>query len=123
MILNTFIYLFIIDLNLGCPQRIAFTGHFGSYLLDESDRDLIVSIVEKLSSNLSIPVFVKIRLLDTVPDTIRLCEQLIDAGAALITIHARYRVNLVGRTGPGARDGTNCIFMHIFFMRYFTCLR
>jgi len=30
---------------------------------------------------------------------------LAEAGAALIAIHARYRVNLVGRTGPGARDG------------------
>lgn len=26
-------------------------------------------------------------------------------GASLITIHGRYRVNLVGRTGAGARDG------------------
>ena len=30
---------------------------------------------------------------------------LILTGASLIAIHARYRVNLVGRTGPGARDG------------------
>lgn len=94
-----------IDLNLGCPQRIAFTGHFGSYLLADEDRPLIISIVSKLSSNISIPVFVKIRLLDTVPETIKLCDELFQAGAALITIHARYRVNLVGRTGPGARDG------------------
>ena len=94
-----------IDINLGCPQRIAFAGHFGSYLLDEVDRPIIISMIEKLSSHLSIPVFVKIRLLDTVPDTIRLCEQLIQAGASLITIHGRYRVNLVGRTGAGARDG------------------
>ena len=27
-----------IDLNLGCPQRTAFVGHFGSYLLGENDR-------------------------------------------------------------------------------------
>jgi len=94
-----------IDLNLGCPQRIAHAGHFGSYLLGPEDRDLIINIVKKLSDNMKIPIFVKIRLLDTVPDTIELCKQLITAGASLIAIHARYRVNLVGRTGPGARDG------------------
>ena len=27
-----------IDLNLGCPQRTAYVGHFGSYLLGEEDR-------------------------------------------------------------------------------------
>ena len=94
-----------IDLNLGCPQRIAHSGHFGSYLLGEEDRERVLSIVRTLSTNLTIPVFVKIRLLDTVEDTLRLCMQLEEAGAALIAIHARYRVNLVGRSGPGARDG------------------
>jgi tRNA-dihydrouridine synthase len=58
-----------------------------------------------LAENISIPVFVKIRLLNTVPETIALCTQLAEAGAALIAIHARYRVNLVNRSGPGARDG------------------
>ena len=52
-----------------------------------------------------IPVFVKIRLLDTIPETIELVNQLAEAGASLVCIHARYRVNLVGRKGPGARDG------------------
>eukprot|EP01041_Mallomonas_annulata_P004909 gene4909-9790_t len=94
-----------IDLNLGCPQRIAYAGHFGSYLLDKEDRDLIVSIISTLSKNISIPIFVKIRLLNTIEETIELCQQLAHAGANLIAIHARYRVNLVGRTGPGARDG------------------
>lgn len=94
-----------IDINLGCPQRIAYTGHFGSYLLDEEDRSLVLDMVHKLATNLSIPIFVKIRLLDNIEDTIRLSEQLVTAGASLIAIHGRYRVNLVGRTGPGARDG------------------
>ena len=94
-----------IDLNLGCPQRVAHAGHFGSFLLGPDDRNLVISIIKKLSSNIKIPIFVKIRLLDTVPETIELCQQLITAGASLIAIHARYRVNLVGRTGPGARDG------------------
>jgi tRNA-dihydrouridine synthase 1 len=94
-----------IDINLGCPQRIAFTGHFGSYLLGPEDRELVLSMVRELRANLSIPVFVKIRLLDSVPESIELVQQLKDSGACLIAIHGRYRVNLVGRTGPGARDG------------------
>jgi tRNA-dihydrouridine synthase len=43
--------------------------------------------------------------LDELNDTIKLCQQLVEAGASLIAIHGRYRVNLVNRTGPGARDG------------------
>lgn len=94
-----------IDLNLGCPQRIAHSGHFGSYLLGDEDRDLVTEMVRTVSQGIRIPLFVKIRLLDSVLDTLRLVMQLIEAGAALVAIHARYRVNLVGRSGPGARDG------------------
>eukprot|EP01034_Spumella_vulgaris_P021403 gene21403-27433_t len=94
-----------IDLNLGCPQRVAFSGHFGSYLLGDEDRELVLSVVKTLSSNVSVPVFVKIRLLNTIEESITLCKQLVAAGAALIAVHGRYRVNLVGRDGPGARDG------------------
>ena len=94
-----------IDLNLGCPQRVAFQGHFGSFLLDEIDRPLILNIVKTVKNAISIPIFVKIRLLSTIDETIRLVEQLRDAGASLIAIHARHRVNLTQRTGPSARDG------------------
>lgn len=94
-----------IDLNLGCPQRVAYQGHFGSFLLDEVDRPLVLNMVRTIAENSIVPIFVKIRLLDTIEDTIRLCQQLVEAGAALIAIHGRYRVNLVNRTGPGARDG------------------
>lgn len=95
-----------IDLNLGCPQRIAHSGHFGSFLLDDVDRPLVCKIVKTLADGLkSTPVFVKIRLLATTEKTIELVTQLRDAGASLVAIHARHRVNLVGRSGPGARDG------------------
>ena len=94
-----------IDLNLGCPQRIAHSGHFGSYLLDDVDRPLVIKIVKTLADGLTTPVFVKVRLLATTEKTIELVTQLRDAGAALVAIHARHRVNLVGRSGPGARDG------------------
>ena len=58
-----------------------------------------------MATQISKPIFVKIRLLNTVEESIRLCRQLVQAGACLITIHGRYRVNLVGRSGAGARDG------------------
>lgn len=93
-----------IDLNLGCPQRTAFVGHFGSYLMGPDDRDLVLDIVREGCRAVSIPIFVKIRLLDTIEDTIQLVRQLRDAGASLVAIHARYRATW-DRNGPGARDG------------------
>ena len=59
-----------IDLNLGCPQRIAYSGQFGSYLLQQEEHHRVEKIVRTLSKNLSIPVFCKIRLLDDIEDTI-----------------------------------------------------
>ena len=93
-----------IDLNLGCPQRTAHVGHFGSYLLGPEDRDLVVSIIRAGRQAVSIPIFAKIRLLDTLDETIELCKQLRDAGASLIAVHARFRATF-HRDGPGARDG------------------
>eukprot|EP01039_Chlorochromonas_danica_P006759 gene6759-7469_t len=94
-----------IDLNLGCPQRVACAGHFGSFLLDPQDRPLVLSIIRTLSEGLTIPIFAKIRLLDKFEDTVELVQQLYEAGASVIAIHGRYRVNLTQRSGPGARDG------------------
>ena len=57
-----------VDLNLGCPQRVAHAEHFGAYLLEEKDRPLLCSIVKRLSDGLSVPVFCKIRLLDDIEE-------------------------------------------------------
>lgn len=93
-----------IDLNLGCPQRTAYVGHYGSYLLEPNDRQLICNIISTATKVVTIPIFVKIRLLDTLPETIELVKQLRDAGASLIAIHGRYKAGWE-RKGPGARDG------------------
>eukprot|EP00978_Attheya_sp_CCMP212_P046713 scaffold406967_cov48-Attheya_sp.AAC.1 len=61
-------------------------------------------MVETAARAVSIPIFCKIRLLDTLEETVTLCRQLHKAGAALIAIHARYRASFE-RTGAGARDG------------------
>ena len=93
-----------IDLNLGCPQRTAYVGHFGSYLLDKKDRQLVVEIVKAGVAAVSIPIFVKIRLLGSYEETHELLQQLYEAGASLIAIHARPRASFE-RQGAGARDG------------------
>jgi tRNA-dihydrouridine synthase 1 len=97
-------YCDAIDLNLGCPQRTAHIGHFGSYLLGPSDRTLVQSMIAAAARTVRIPICVKIRLLDTVAETTELVQQLHEAGASWIAIHARYRATW-DRKGPGARDG------------------
>ena len=86
--------IFLLLYLLGCPQRIAHSGHFGSYLLGDEDRELVLDIVKTVSSAIKIPMFVKIRLLDTIDDTIKLCKQLKEAGASLIAIHGRWASHL-----------------------------
>jgi tRNA-dihydrouridine synthase 1 len=98
-------YCDAIDLNLGCPQRTAHVGHFGSYLLGPEDRPLVCAMIAAAAHAVpNTPICVKIRLLDVLEDTIQLVQQLHDAGASWIAIHARYRATW-DRKGPGARDG------------------
>ena len=49
-----------VDLNLGCPQRIAKRGNYGAFLMDDLER--VRAMVEALSKNLSVPVSVKVRV-------------------------------------------------------------
>lgn len=75
-----------VDLNLGCPQGIARKGGYGAYLLPDYER--VQSIVRRLHAD-GIPYSVKIRLLPSLSDTLRLCEMLQCEGALFITVHGR----------------------------------
>ncbi|CAE7816469.1 DUS1L [Symbiodinium sp. CCMP2592] len=99
-----------IDLNLGCPQRVAHAEHFGAYLLEKQDRGLVCSIVKRLSEALPLPVFCKIRLLDELEETLELVKQLEASGASLIAVHARYRGTPTHRRdGPAHLDQVRAI--------------
>ncbi|KAK2075943.1 hypothetical protein QBZ16_001279 [Prototheca wickerhamii] len=79
-----------VDLNLGCPQRIARRGHYGAFLMD--DEPLVVSLVERLAKGLSrAKVTVKIRRFDDVARTVAYAAALERAGAYLVAVHGRTR--------------------------------
>lgn len=83
-----------VDVNCGCPQGIAKRGRYGAYLMEEEGGDLIVDIVKHLTANLNVPVSVKLRVLPSgIEDSLKLYERLVDAGAAMLTIHGRNRHN------------------------------
>ncbi|XP_057501179.1 uncharacterized protein LOC130785122 [Actinidia eriantha] len=78
-----------VDINLGCPQRIARRGNYGAFLMDKLP--LIKSLVEKLALNLNVPVSCKIRIFPNLQDTINYARMLEDAGCSLLAVHGRTR--------------------------------
>eukprot|EP00271_Cylindrocystis_brebissonii_P012249 TRINITY_DN30474_c0_g1_i1.p1 TRINITY_DN30474_c0_g1~~TRINITY_DN30474_c0_g1_i1.p1 ORF type:complete len:674 (+),score=91.79 TRINITY_DN30474_c0_g1_i1:130-2151(+) len=78
-----------VDINLGCPQRIAKRGNYGAFLMD--DLPLIKTMVEKLATNLEIPVSCKIRMFPSLDKTIEYARMLETAGCALLAVHGRTR--------------------------------
>jgi tRNA-dihydrouridine synthase 1 len=92
-----------VDLNLGCPQNIAKRGFYGSFLLTHTQ--LLHDIVSTLHQYLDIPITCKIRRLPASKtrtgdeETIALVKMLQEAGAAMITVHGRSRLQLKDKVG------------------------
>jgi len=87
-----------VDINCGCPQMIAKRGNYGAFLLE--NEELLVRCVEETVKACTIPVCVKVRLLPSgLEDSLRLYTRLVDAGAAMLTIHGRNRFNKGPLTG------------------------
>jgi tRNA-dihydrouridine synthase 1 len=87
-----------IDINLGCPQTCARKGGYGSFLLEQ--REKLFGIIEKLTPNLTKPLFCKIRLLPNLEDTIQLALGLQERGVQLITVHGRTKEQKGKNCGP-----------------------
>ncbi|CAD6190979.1 unnamed protein product [Caenorhabditis auriculariae] len=86
-----------VDLNLGCPQMVAKRGRYGSYLQDEVD--LICKMVEAVRDYCSIPVSCKIRIREDRQQTVNYARRLVEAGAAMLTVHGRTREMKGAETG------------------------
>ncbi|ONK79897.1 tRNA-dihydrouridine(16/17) synthase [NAD(P)(+)]-like [Asparagus officinalis] len=82
-------YCDYVDINLGCPQRIARRGYYGAFLME--NLPLIRSLVEKLVANLQVPVSCKIRIFPNPQDTISYAKMLEEAGCSLVAVHGRTR--------------------------------
>ncbi|EFH41276.1 nitrogen regulation family protein [Arabidopsis lyrata subsp. lyrata] len=82
-------YCDYVDINLGCPQRIARRGNYGAFLMD--NLPLVKSLVEKLAQNLNVPVSCKIRIFPNLQDTLKYAKMLEDAGCSLLAVHGRTR--------------------------------
>ena len=76
-----------IDLNLGCPQKIAKRGNYGAYLLQDTDK--VVSLLAHLVDKLDKPITAKIRRLASAQETIRLVQRIESVGVSMVAIHGR----------------------------------
>ncbi|CAI5474207.1 unnamed protein product [Closterium sp. Yama58-4] len=85
-----------IDINFGCPQRIARRGRYGAFLMD--DLPLIESLVSALSAaRLPAPVSCKIRIFPDLARTIAYARMLEAAGCYLLAVHGRTREQKDGK--------------------------
>ncbi|PMD36768.1 FMN-linked oxidoreductase [Hyaloscypha variabilis F] len=86
-----------VDLNLGCPQGIARKGKYGAFL--QEDQQLIYSLINTLHTSLPVPVTAKIRILDTKEKTLEYAQNVLKAGASILTVHGRTREMKGHKTG------------------------
>ena len=87
-----------IDLNLGCPQKIAKRGNYGAYLLSQPDQ--VMKVLSAMVKGLDCPITAKIRRLATDEATIELCQRIEATGVQLLTVHGRTVDNSKLYIGP-----------------------
>lgn len=70
-----------VDLNLGCPQRIARRGKYGAFLMD--DLPLVERMVRRLATDLAVPVTVKIRRFSSIKQTVEYAQVGVGVGVGV----------------------------------------
>jgi tRNA-dihydrouridine synthase 1 len=94
-----------VDINFGCPQKIAKRGRYGAWLSDEPQ--LQQRLVGTLHCHLACPVTCKIRLQEehTGIATVDYARMLQDAGATLVAVHGRTRAQKGALQGSASWEG------------------
>eukprot|EP01116_Phalansterium_solitarium_P001844 TRINITY_DN11665_c0_g1_i1.p1 TRINITY_DN11665_c0_g1~~TRINITY_DN11665_c0_g1_i1.p1 ORF type:complete len:378 (-),score=75.85 TRINITY_DN11665_c0_g1_i1:122-1255(-) len=77
-----------IDLNMGCPKHFSVHAGMGSALLCKPE--VATDILSTLKRNLPNPITAKIRLRDTVAETVDLLRRIEQTGVSAIAVHARF---------------------------------
>ena len=78
-----------VDINFGCPQRIAKRGNYGAFLMD--DWPLVEKLIKELDEHLDVPVTAKIRVYDDLERSVAFAQMVEKAGAQIIAVHGRTR--------------------------------
>ncbi|KAG5888294.1 hypothetical protein JTB14_006680 [Gonioctena quinquepunctata] len=79
-----------IDINMGCPKEFSLKGGMGAALLTQPEK--AKSILSTLIQNINIPVTCKIRVFESIDDTLNLVEDLASTGLSAIAVHGRTKV-------------------------------
>lgn len=79
-----------IDINMGCPKEFSLKGGMGAALLTKPE--VAKNILKTLVDNVSIPITCKIRVFDSVEDTLKLVSDLASTGISAIAVHGRTKV-------------------------------
>lgn len=76
-----------IDFNFGCPKSFSISGGMGAALLENPC--LIKELLTVCSSNLTLPITCKIRLLPNLKDTLDLVRMIESCGVSALAVHGR----------------------------------
>lgn len=82
-----------IDLNCGCPKHFSIHSGMGAALLSTPELlcNILTDLVTKVGKPFNKPISCKIRILDTIEDTINLVNQICKTGISNLTVHCRTR--------------------------------
>jgi tRNA-dihydrouridine synthase 1 len=92
-----------LDVNLGCPQERAQAGGYGAYMATRRHWPLVERMLRALVAGVPVPVTAKVRLQDTLGDTLDWARLVAGTGVAAITVHGRTRGSAHKRRAGPAR--------------------